>query len=99
MKTCGQFKNSFLVLATWFFGSKIKLSRRENTFYRFNTSEKNIFSKYTFEKCTFESWFQNVFRLKMEHFFGNVYFYKTGNKNTYDLNVKFSILGPKENIK
>lgn len=34
----------------------------------------------------------------MEHFFENVYFYKTGNKNTYDLNVKFSILGPKENI-
>ena len=36
----------FLVLATWFFGSKIKLSRREKYILQILISEKYIFSIY-----------------------------------------------------
>jgi len=87
----------FWVLATWFFGSKIKLSRREKYILQILISEKYIFSIYQgiFLKNQ-KSWIPNTIIFRWNMFFANVYLYKTGNENTYDLNVKVWILGPKK---
>ena len=63
-------KIRFLVLATWFFGSKIKLSRREKYILQILISEKYIFSIYqgTFLKNA-QSWIPNTIIFRWNMFF------------------------------